>query len=239
MKESLRLDRYVASVTDYSRSDAKKLIKSGDVTVDGKVLTDPSQAVAADAQLEIDGQFVRQADHRYFMLHKPQDYVCANRDRRFATVMDLLDEDNLDRLIIAGRLDLDTTGLVLLTDNGQWAHQVMSPRTRCYKRYRVQLEDPVPENAIDRFAKGVFLEQEKRRTLPARMKLLGEREALLEICEGRFHQVKRMFTSIGNTVVGLHREAIGKLELDSALGEGEYRSLTEYEVAVVLSGTLE
>lgn len=237
MKESLRLDRYVASVTDYSRSDAKKLIKTGEVSVNGQVLHNPAISVPSDAQLEISGQYVRQAEHRYFMLNKPDDYVCANRDRRHATVMDLLDEDNLDNLIIAGRLDRDTTGLVLITDNGQWAHQVMSPKTRCYKRYRVQLEKPVPESAIERFAKGLFIQEERRRTLPARLKLVSEKEALLEICEGRFHQVKRMFAAIDNHVVGLHREAIGELELDTTLAEGEYRSLTAEEVAIVLGTT--
>ena len=232
---SMRLDRYLASVTDYSRGDAKKLIKAGEVTLDGRPLTDPSAPVAPDAQLLLAGRALRPARHRYFMLHKPQGYVCANRDRRHPTVMELLNEDNLDRLAIAGRLDIDTTGLVLLTDDGDWAHRVMSPKSRCFKRYRVGTEQPIAASAVERCARGLYLGEEKRRTLPARLTILAPREARLEICEGKFHQVKRMFAALDNRVLSLHREAIAGLELDPGLGEGEYRALDETELGLALA----
>ncbi|HCS26772.1 MAG TPA: 16S rRNA pseudouridine(516) synthase [Spongiibacteraceae bacterium] len=235
----LRLDKYLSSVTDYSRSDAKKLIKNGELSVDGDVITNPGALVSADASLELNGQNLRQVQHRYFMLHKPQGYVCATRDRRHPTVIDLLDEDNQDALHIAGRLDIDTTGLVLITDDGPWAHQVMSPKRQCFKRYRVGTGLPLDDSLVERFEKGVFLSESKRRTLPASLSILDPHEALLEICEGKFHQVKRMFGAVGNEVVALHREAVGALELDSDLAEGEYRALTAAEALLAVTGTVQ
>ncbi len=230
----LRLDKYLSGVTDYSRSDAKRLIKNGELCVDGELITDPGTLVSPDAVLDLAGHSLRQLTHRYFMLNKPEGYVCATRDRRSPVVMDLLDEDNQGALHIAGRLDIDTTGLVLVTDDGDWAHQVMSPRKRCFKRYRVGTELPLDESLVSLFEEGVFMAEKKTRTLPARLTILGPHEALLEICEGKFHQVKRMFTAVDNRVVALHREAIGALELDEDLGEGEYRALSEKEIVLAL-----
>ncbi|MFT5033008.1 MAG: 16S rRNA pseudouridine516 synthase [Bacteroidia bacterium] len=230
----LRLDKYLSSVTDYSRSDAKRLIKNGELRVDGTLVTNPGALVSPDAALDLAGQSLRQVRHRYFMLNKPEGYVCATRDRRSPVVLDLLDEDNQDALHIAGRLDIDTTGLVLITDDGDWAHQVMSPKKRCFKRYRVGTELPLDESLPSHFEQGVFLADKKIRTLPARLTIFDAHEALLEICEGKFHQVKRMFTAVDNRVVALHREAIGALELDEELDEGEYRALSEDEVVLAL-----
>lgn len=233
----LRLDKYLASVTDYSRSDAKRLIKNGELSVDGELICDPGALVSPDAVLDLGGQSLRRVQHRYFMLNKPAGYVCATRDRRHPTVIDLLDEDNQGALHIAGRLDIDTTGLVLISDDGGWAHQVMSPKKQCFKRYRVGTEQPIDAALVARFEKGIFMSENKQRTLPARLQILEPHEALLEICEGKFHQVKRMFTAVDNRVVALHREAIGTLELDADLGEGEYRALSECEVALALGTT--
>lgn len=226
----VRLDKYIASVTDYSRSEVKKLIRAGRVSVASVQADDPGQLVEASTPVCIDDEALRRPGPRYFMLHKPQGFVSATRDRRSPTVMELLDEDNIEQLHIAGRLDIDTTGLVLITDDGQWAHSVMSPRKQCWKSYLVETEEVIPESAIERFAQGVFLDEDKVRTLPARLELLSETEARLLICEGRFHQVKRMFAAIGNTVCALHREAIGDIVLDEDLLEGEYRALSEAEV---------
>ncbi|MGB1906412.1 MAG: pseudouridine synthase [Spongiibacter sp.] len=233
--QTLRLDRFLATVTDYSRSEAKRLIKAGEITLDGEVLGDPRQPIAADADVRLRGHSLRAAAPRYFMLHKPRDYVCAARDRRQLTVLDLLDEDNPERLHVAGRLDIDTTGLVLLTDDGNWSHAITSPKRACWKRYWLRTAEPIPANTVDKFSKGVFLKDDKARTLPARLVLIDDCEARLEICEGRYHQVKRMFAALGNAVIALHREAIGHIELDDMLEEGDYRSLTEQEINSVWS----
>ncbi|MDF1691211.1 MAG: pseudouridine synthase [Zhongshania sp.] len=231
--KSLRLDRYLASVTDYSRSDAKKLIKSGEITVDAIVVRDPAQGIAADAEVRLSGHSLRPVGPRYIMLNKPQGFICAARDRRHQTVLDLMDEDNPERLHVAGRLDIDTTGLVLLTDDGAWSHAVTSPQRQCWKSYYVETAEVISEQTQVHFSRGVFLKDDKARTLPAELSILGERVARLKICEGRYHQVKRMFGAEGNAVTRLHREAIGEISLDADLAEGEYRYLTADEVASV------
>lgn len=227
----MRLDKFVTSVTDLTRSQAKALIREGSVSVAGAVVTDPGFAVAEDAPVSVDGAPLRQVGFRYFMLNKPEGYVCANRDRRHPTVFELLEEDNLDELGVAGRLDIDTTGLVLVTDDGQWVHRVTSPRTGCDKRYRLRTAEPIPAEAARLFERGLFLKAEKTRLKPAALELIDSHNALLTIAEGRYHQVKRMFGAIGNAVVALHREQVGAIALDAGLAPGEYRPLTAEEIA--------
>jgi 16S rRNA pseudouridine516 synthase len=144
----------------------------------------------------------------------------------------LLDEPNIDKLHTVGRLDLDTTGLLLITDDGQWSHKISSPKHECAKTYRAWLADPVADSAIALFAEGVLLRGEKTPTKPAQLEIVSPTECLLTIHEGRYHQVKRMFAAIGNKVEKLHREKIGDFVLDSdTLAEGEYRPLTPAEAA--------
>jgi 16S rRNA pseudouridine516 synthase len=226
----MRLDKFIASVTDLSRTDAKRAIKLGDVLVEGSAVFDPQCDIAPTARVELAGQRLRTATPRYFMLNKPEGYVCAARDRRHSTVLDLLDEDNVEALHVAGRLDIDTTGLVLLTDDGQWSHRVTAPKSDCKKIYWLQTAEPIPTEAVTQFARGLFLHSEKQRLLPAHLDILDAHTARLTISEGKYHQVKRMFGAIGNAVVKLHREAIGPVALDPALGEGEYRALTATEI---------
>ncbi len=230
----MRLDRYIASVTDLSRKDVKRLLKDAAVTVNGECVRDPSYQVGDADGVELDGQHLRAPGHRYFMLNKPEGYVCADKDRLHATVFELMFEDNMERLHVAGRLDIDTTGLVLVSDDGQWIHRVTSPTSECFKRYRLRTADPIDERLVSRFAEGVYLGEEKRRTLPAQLEILGEFEARLSIQEGRYHQVKRMFGAAGNRVVSLHREAIGALALDEDLDEGDYRPLSQAEMQACL-----
>ena len=227
----MRLDKYLAGVTDLSRSDAKRVIKDGDVAVDGRVVTDPQFAVAEAAAVTLAGTPLRAAAPRYFMLHKPEDYVCATRDRHHSTVLELLDEDNLEALHIAGRLDIDTTGLVLLTDDGQWSHRITAPSRDCDKTYWLQTAEPIAATAVAQFERGLFLHAEKTRLKPAYLEILDTHTARLRISEGKYHQVKRMFGALGNAVVRLHRERIGDIVLDPALAPGEYRALTAPEIA--------
>lgn len=233
----MRLDKFIASVTDLSRNDAKRAIKTHCVQVAGITIDDPQYEVDAAALVTLDGQALRSALPRYFMLHKPDGYVCANKDRKHLTVLDLLDEDNVDELHIAGRLDIDTTGLVLLTDDGQWSHRITSPKTDCEKTYWLQTAEPIAPAAVEQFARGLFLHErqghnEKQRLLPAQLHILDDFTARLVIREGKYHQVKRMFGAIGNAVTKLHRERIGALALDPQLPAGEYRALSADEVAI-------
>lgn len=229
----MRLDKYLSNYSGLSRKEARQVIKRGDVLVDGQMLTDPAQTIAADARVQWSGMTIAPAGPRYFMLHKPAGYVCANRDSQHPTVFELLDEDDIESLQVAGRLDIDTTGLVLITDNGQWNHRVTSPKAHKAKIYRVQLAEPLDPSAVGAFAQGILLRNEKKRTRPAQLELLGPREARLTLHEGKYHQVKRMFAALNNHVLQLHRERIADIVLDDDLAPGEYRTLTAEEIASI------
>lgn len=226
----MRLDKYIATVSDYSRKEVRKAIKQGEVSVNGEVVTDNTLHIAEDAEVVMNGYALRQPQARYIMLHKPKGVICATRDSHQPTVIDLLDVDNPERLHIAGRLDIDTTGLVLITDDGQWSHRVTSPRHQCDKLYEVETALPISNKAVETFEKGIFFEPENKRTRPAQLTILGDHHAELTISEGKYHQVKRMFEAIDNEVVELHRSRIGSIELDQYLLPGEYRELSDEEI---------
>ena len=229
----MRLDKFLCDCSDLTRSLAGKLIRQGEVMVDGIVVKQPAFHINEQSQIEFDGVVLTlEQRNRYFMQHKPEGYVCSNEDPDHPTVFFLMDEPAMGKLHVVGRLDLDTTGLVLVTDDGQWSHRITSPRHECAKTYHVWLADPVSPDAIALFAEGVFLRNETDKTRPAQLEILGECEARLTIHEGKYHQVKRMFASIGNKVVGLHRERVGGLTLDEDLAPGEYRELTAEEIAL-------
>lgn len=228
---AMRLDRYLHLSAGVSRSQAKRLVREQRVMVEGAVVTDPARHLAEDAVVEVDGTAVRPPGIRYFMVNKPRDVICATRDPHQRTVIDLLPPDEGEGLTIAGRLDIDATGLVLLSEDGQWVHRVMSPRHKQPKVYRVALAAPLEADAERHFARGVFLKGENRRTLPAHLERLGPDEARVTLVEGRYHQVKRMFAALGNRVVALHRERIGDVVLDPGLAPGEYRRLSDAEIA--------
>ncbi|WOX05432.1 16S rRNA pseudouridine(516) synthase RsuA [Microbulbifer pacificus] len=231
--KTLRLDKAISQVTDLSRAEVKRAAKQQRITVNGMTVTDPSVKIQDTDELCLDGDLLTEAGPRYIMLNKPLGYVCATKDGEHPTVLDLLDEPNKHKLHIAGRLDIDTTGLVLITDDGQWSHRITSPRHHCAKTYYAHLADPIDESAIDKFAKGIWLNNEKKRTKPAELEILYRNEVRITISEGRYHQVKRMFGALGNRVLELHRERIGDIVLDEELTEGEYRLLSAEEVASV------
>lgn len=230
----MRLDKFLVQTAGLTRSMAQKAVRAGRVSVDGVVHKDPACKLAQASRVSLDGAPLALAGPRYLMLHKPAGYVCATRDDLHPTVLELLPPTLRGGLHIAGRLDLDTTGLVLLTDDGAWSHRVTSPRHRCTKRYRVWLAEPLTEQAVEQLRTGLLLRGETRPTRPAEVERLGERELRLTIEEGRYHQVKRMFGVLGNRVVALHRERIGTLGLDAPpLAEGEFRDLSPAEVAAL------
>lgn len=230
----MRLDKYIASVSRLSRTEAKKAIRAGAVVVAKVIQKDPRYQVEVSVAISLNGTQLRSAENRYIMLNKPEGYVSATKDKQHLTVLDLLDEDNIDQLHIAGRLDIDTTGLVLITDDGQWSHRVTSPKSDCKKTYLLEAADPISEDNIALFERGVSLDGEKTPTLPAEIERLDEHTIRVTISEGRYHQVKRMLGAVGNRVDCLHRERIGEIELDRDLQPGEYRWLTAHEIASVL-----
>ncbi len=191
-------------------------------------------ALGCTDSVTLDGQIIEPPGPRYFMLHKPAGYVSATVDAAHPTALELLrGEARCLDLQIAGRLDRDTTGLLLLTDDGEWNHRLTSPARQCEKVYRVQLRDPLSPQAIAQLEAGILLRGEQRPTRPARVAITDQtdrRQVLLTILEGKYHQVKRMFAATGNLVLGLHRERIGGITLDPSLGPGEYRPLTAAEV---------
>ena len=205
----------------------------GEVRVNGEVITQPATQVHENNDISVDGQILSARQSRYLMLHKVADTICSNVDEGFPSVLHYIDLDKAFDLHIAGRLDADTTGLVLITDDGRWSHNIISPKKDCQKTYRVWLRDSITQKnepaLLERFTEGLQLQGEANLTKPAILKLVNENEVLLTITEGKYHQVKRMFAAVGNRVIGLHREQIGAIQLGD-LAPGEWRYLTEAEV---------
>lgn len=236
LKFPMRLDRFIAQSTDYSRREVKYLLRDGEVTVNGEVIKTADSKINSDDKITLAGEAMEQLDHRYFMLHKPVGFVCATKDKEHLTVLEFIEEPRIENLSVAGRLDIDTTGLVLLTDDGQWLHQVISPKHDCEKVYLVETKTPVNEKQIKKLEKGVWLTSENKRTKPAKIEVIDEYHYRLTITEGRYHQVKRMFGAIDNHVESLHRERVGGVLLDESLAPGEYRALTQTEVDSIANG---
>ena len=227
----MRLDKFLCESTDLTRSLAKAALKHGEITVNGEVVKQSTHVVGEADVVEWQGERLSLIGLRYIMLNKPAGYECTNKTSQYPMVMELLDVDKRDRLHTVGRLDVDTTGLLLITDDGQWTHRVISPRHRCDKVYLATLAEPVSTDAIGIFAQGMQLDGEDKPTLPAELEIVDPHTARLTIQEGKYHQVKRMFGALGNRVVSLHRERIGSVALDPDLEPGESRYLTEAEVA--------
>ena len=231
----IRLDKFLSSQTMYSRSEIKALIKKKSVLVNGETAKSSDRKIDTDHDtVTCDGREIVYREHVYYMLNKPQGVVCATEDKREKTVLELLPDDRRRQgLFPAGRLDKDTTGLLILTDDGDFAHRMLSPKKHVWKYYRAEL-DKKPESDIkEAFAKGVVLHDG---TLCESADILSIEESTvcLRIREGKYHQVKRMFASQGYTVVALERYRIGALGLDASLKQGEARELSAEESALIL-----
>ncbi|WP_313644346.1 pseudouridine synthase [Pseudomonas sp.] len=230
----MRLDRFLANQPCYNRQQVRLLLAQQRVRVDHRVTTDPVAQVSQFSRVEVD-QLLLQAGRppRYLMLHKPSGCVSATHDPQHPTVLDLLPDELRDDLHIAGRLDFNTTGLMILTNDGQWSRRLTQPSTKLPKHYLVDTEDDIGAHYVARFQEGFYFAFEDLTTQPAQLDILGPRRARLAIVEGRYHQVKRMFGHFDNKVIGLHRERMGTIRLDPALQPGQFRALTVEEIASV------
>lgn len=226
----MRLDLYIANATTLSRRDAKKAISAGLVKIGDHTCRKAGTPVAPDSAITLEGRPLLLPGERYMMLHKPEGVISATTDSQQPTALDLLPAEVRQGLHIAGRLDADTTGLLLLTTDGQWSHRITSPRVSRPKTYRVTLSDPIDSTTIARLEQGVHLRNDARPTSPASVLKLDDRIIDLTISEGRYHQVRRMLAAVGNHVEGLHRWRIGDVILDPELAPGEYRELSTEEV---------
>lgn len=227
----MRLDKYLAHATGLSRKEVKRVLHKKSVKVNGTMIRDAALKIVTGDVVIYQDQVISPPAHRYLMLNKPQGYVCSNDDPTHPTVAGLLDTQiRAEELNIAGRLDVDTTGLLLISTDGQWLHTITSPNHKQAKRYLVETADAIDPAAIEQFAKGVQLKGEKHLTQPAVLEIIETHIAYLTLTEGKYHQVKRMFAAIGNKVLELHRDRIGNIALDENLALGEYRALTQEEL---------
>ena len=224
----MRLDKFICKSTELTRSEAKKLLKMGDVRVNGEIIKNAAAQVHENNSVTVNGESLTARSSRYIMMHKPIDTICSNVDEVYPSLLHYIEVDKAFDMHIAGRLDADTTGLVLITDDGRWSHNIISPKKHCAKVYRVNLRNEITTEKsaelIERFKCGLQLQGESQLTLPAVLEILSEKQVLLTITEGKYHQVKRMFAAVGNKVVGLHRQQIGEINLDVELGEWRYLS---------------
>lgn len=230
----MRLDRFLTNLPRFNRQQVRLLLAERRVQVDGSTVTDPKHEVRVFSRVEVDGDLL-QSGHpaRYIMLHKPAGCVSATSDPVHRTVLDLLDEQDRHDLHIAGRLDFNTTGLMLLTNDGQWSRRLTQPQTKLPKIYYVETEQVIDESYVARFREGFYFAFEDLTTQPAELVLLSPHSARLSIIEGRYHQVKRMFGHFNNKVLRLHRERMGPLELDPNLAPGHYRALSADEIEAI------
>lgn len=222
----MRLDKYLAHMGFGTRSEVKNIIKKGYVTIEGEVIKKADYKVNEDTIVYVDDQPVSYVEYEYYMLNKPSGYISATEDMRYPTVMDLVLGIHSD-LAPVGRLDLDTEGLLLITNDGQLAHYLLSPKHHVPKKYYVEVDEVLPDNAKEKFSKPMKFEEFTSQ--PALYENIDEHRAYLTIHEGKFHQVKRMFEKIGCTVTYLKRIEFGSLTLGD-LEIGEYRPLTQEEL---------
>ena len=232
MKE--RLDKYISSQTGLSRREAVKAIRDKRVLVNGVLCLEADAKIdlSSDA-VSLDGRALSYREHVYYMMNKPQDVVSATEDRQERTVLDILPEE-LRRagLFPAGRLDKDTTGLLIITDDGDYAHRMLSPKKHVDKTYIATLDREPGGEIPERFAEGITLANGTA-CKPGRAELLDGNRVKAVIGEGKYHQVKRMFAALGYKVIALCRVRIGELELDGGLAPGEVREMTPEEADMV------
>lgn len=229
----MRLDKYLSNMGVGSRKEVKAMIQKNMVTVNGAVVTVPKKIVDTEDDITVSGEAIAFQAYVYLMLNKPQGVISATRGRE-ETVLDLVPESYRHRdLFPVGRLDKDTVGLLLISDDGRLGQQLLSPKNHVAKSYLATVDADIPESAPAAFQAGFDLEPEGVHTKPADLAILDARRAIVTIHEGKYHQVKRMFAFVGTEVIHLKRLSMGSLALDESLAEGEIRELTEDEIAAL------
>ena len=231
-----RLDRFISFHTGISRRAVRLILAKGKITIDGSKATNINQLVDEFTHVTLDNRVIQAKIPCYIMMNKPMGFVSATKDSRHQTVVDLLSETESNGLHIAGRLDFNTSGLLLLTNNGRWSRQLSLPKNKIIKLYRVVLDKPISMDYVQAFAKGMYFNYEGIRTKPVQLEIVDQYTANICLIEGRYHQIKRMFGHFDNRVIKLHRIAVGNLTLDENLGPGQYRVLTELEVNTITKG---
>lgn len=229
----MRLDRFISNNTEHSQQTVRRLLALRRVKVNGEIVADGLQQISEFCHISLSEAVLQDRRAHYYMLHKPRGYLSATRDPQHRTVMELMDIPDTVQLHIGGRLDFNTSGLMLLTNDGKWSRKITEPQLKHPKVYRVETEDPITPEYQLLFSKGVYLPYENLTTQPAQLDILSARSARLTIYEGRYHQVKRMFGQFDNKVVALHRESMGKIKLDPNLAAGEFRALTAQEILLI------
>ncbi|TLU67390.1 16S rRNA pseudouridine(516) synthase [Thalassotalea litorea] len=229
--ETRRLDKFLAEHLQLNRREVRILLARRAVAVDDKPVVDRDVLVNRFSKITLDGNVLQANEPRYFMLHKPIGVVSATTDKQHKTVLDLLPVTDKPGLHITGRLDLNTSGLLLITDDSRWSEALSHPDNKVTKHYRVTLQNPIDESYIEAFANGMYFPFEDIVTQPARLKIVSDYEADVWLTEGKYHQIKRMFGRFRNPVIALHRISIGAITLDKNLEPGQSRPLNKQEIA--------
>lgn len=234
-----RLDKILASQGAFSRKDVKEIIKSGRIAVNGKTVRDPAVKISENDTVSLDGTVIGLKKHIYIMLNKPQGIVSASNSKSEKTVVDIV-PDSLFRsgLFPAGRLDKDTVGFVLITDDGDFAHRILSPKNHIVKTYEARLSNALTEEQRMMLQNGITL-SDGTTCKDSRVRIIEDGStplAEIQICEGKYHQIKRMFAAAGNKVTFLKRTKMGDLDLDAALLPGECREITSDELLKIETG---
>lgn len=233
MGKTIRLDKFLAEMNRGSRSQIKDAAKKGRIRVNGEPEKKTERKIDPDRDtVTFDGETVSYQAWEYYMLNKPQGVVSATQDNLHRTVVDLIEDAARKDLFPVGRLDIDTEGLLILTNDGELAHRLLSPNRHVDKQYYARIEGTLPDDAGERMADGLTL-KDGTEVKPARLQILGQAEILLTIQEGKFHQVKRMLEALDCRVIYLKRLSMGGLRLDESLQPGEYRRLTEEELEIL------
>ena len=233
----MRLDKFLSNMGIVSRRELRGYVKRGEVTVNGVPAVNSDMQVNENAdEITFCGEKIAYEKFVYIMMNKPAGYLSATEDTRDKTILDLLDERHKKmELFPVGRLDKDTEGLIILTNDGEACHKLLSPKYHVAKRYYVKSENPLSEGNVKSFAEGVYIDGGYK-TMPAELEICENPvESYVTIHEGKFHQIKQMFRAISNSVVYLERVDFGGIELDRSLGRGEYRRLDEKETEILLS----